>query len=314
MDRPDVLNLLAAQHWAASDRQLHELGISSAAIRRAVRSGVLARPLVGSVALPSQIGQLPTRAMLLQLGAGDERSGFISGPTAARLAGLRGMPIEPVEFTVHIRFRPEVPEWARLIRSSWPDREPRPARDDALVLASPLRMLFGLAARLPRARFNRAAEDAWHLGLVTPEAAADYLERVRRRGRAGVRAFEEWLEHVAEQRRPAESGLEQLLADLVSEARLPRPEVQHPLELRPGVEIHLDLAWPDIRLAVEPGHSWWHGGVAGQRADQDRARECAEVGWHLHQIDESAWIRRGQVVRQLRRIYRERARLFPDVA
>lgn len=314
MNDSRVLDLLAAQHWVASDRQLLDLGISEQSIRRAVRAGLLARPLIGVVVLPARIGAFETRAMALQLGLGRAREGFLSGPTAARLYGLRSMPSSPVEYTIRIQYRPIVPAWARLVRSSWPDRDERPARDDGFVLASPLRMLFGLAARLPAKRFRRAAEDAWHLGLVTPESASDYLARIRRSGRTGVARFEEWLEFVSSQRRPPQTGLEQFLVELAGEAGLPRPELQHPLPIRPGVCIHLDLAWPDIRLAVEPGHSWWHGGDAGQRADQDRARECAESGWHLHQVDESARARRADIVSQLGRIYRERARLFPEVA
>ena len=63
---------------------------------------------------------------------------------------------------------------------------------------------------------------------------------------------------------------------------------QHPLVLPSGEVIHLDLAWPDVRLAVEPGHSWWHGGDLRQRRDQDRDRACAVVGWHVVRYDESA--------------------------
>ena len=43
-------------------------------------------------------------------------------------------------------------------------------------------------------------------------------------------------------------------------AGLPEPIRQHPLLLLTGELIHLDIAWPEVRLAVEPGHSWWHGG------------------------------------------------------
>ena len=44
--------------------------------------------------------------------------------------------------------------------------------DDGLRLASPLRTLFTLAIDFNAYRFDRAAEDLWHLRLVTPDEAA----------------------------------------------------------------------------------------------------------------------------------------------
>jgi hypothetical protein len=128
-------------------------------------------------------------------------------------------------------------------------------------------------------RFQRAAEDCWHLQLVTPDDAALYLAAVRRQGRTGVRAFEHWLEHTVFRTRPSQSGFELDVLEAVLRAGLPEPARQHPLQLRSGVTVHLDLAWPPARLAVEPGHTWWHGGDAGMARDEARRRACGEVGW-----------------------------------
>ena len=130
-------------------------------------------------------------------------------------------------------------------------------------------------------RFQRAAEDCWHLQLVTPDDAADYLAAIRRQGRTGVKTFEHWLEHTSLRTRPSQSGLELDVLEAVRRAGLPEPERQFPLALRTGEVIHLDLAWPNARLGVEPGHTWWHGGDAGMRADEARRRACDEVGWHI---------------------------------
>ena len=87
-----------------------------------------------------------------------------------------------------------MPAWGRLSRTSWIE-EPRDVklRDDGLRVATPLRMLFRLARTFNDHRFERAAEDAWHRGLVTPQAAAEYLDAIRRSGKAGVLRFEGWL-------------------------------------------------------------------------------------------------------------------------
>ena len=78
------------------------------------------------------------------------------------------------------------------------------------------------------------------------------------------------------------------MLDAVRRAGLPEPERQYPVTLATGEVVHLDLAWPDAQLAVEPGHSWWHGGDLKARADFARDRACGEVGWHVMRYDESA--------------------------
>jgi hypothetical protein len=138
---------------------------------------------------------------------------------------------------------------------------------------------------------------------VSPSDAAAFLARVRRSGRRGVATFEEWLERAGTWSSPAATGLEQLLAGLARRAGLPEPVRQHPLVLLDGTTIHLDLAWPDRRLALEPGHSWWHGGDGRQRADQDRDRACGEIGWHVMRFDESVWHRQDVITGQIRRTY-----------
>lgn len=294
------------QSGVASVAQLRELGISSHAVSRAKRAGLVVTMATRVVGLAGRVDEFHARAMAIQLTAGDR--GFLSGPTAAKLMGLRRMPDQTIEFTTTEVHPITVPAWARLVRTSWGDDEERLVRADSLRVASSYRMLFGLASQLAERPFEQAAEDAWHLGLVDPVSADRYLSRIRGRGRTGVARFEKWLEKTEARTRPATTTLEQLLADLARRAGLPDPERQYPLRLATGVTIHLDLAWPSIRLGLEPGHSWWHGGDQRMRDDQDRDRSCAELGWLILRFDESVWQRRDAVVRQLRRVYADRVR------
>lgn len=308
LQRPGVIDLFGEQFWVAHVRQLAEHGVHRGSIARAVQRGTLCRVLPGIVAIPKHWDSFEGRCMVAQL-AGGPRS-FLSGMTAARLYGLRAMPPEPVLVTTHESFPRVVPSWTTLIRTSWLDDAPGPTRTDRLRVSSPPRMLFDLAARMTDERFARAAEDAWHLGLVTPEEGRRYLQRIRRSGRSGVARFERWLDAVeaSGQLRAVESGLEQLLVDLAMRAGLPQPTRQHPITLPNGRTVRLDLAWPDVRFAIEPGHSWWHGGDKGQRADQERDRACATVGWQVVRYDETVWQRRDATVGEIRSMYRARAR------
>ena len=71
-------------------------------------------------------------------------------------------------------------------------------------------------------------------------------------------------------------------------AGLPEPRRQHAVLLASGETIHLDFAWPDVLLAIEPGHSRWHAGRLKVGADYARDRACAELGWLVLRYDESA--------------------------
>jgi very-short-patch-repair endonuclease len=245
--------------------------------------------------------------MAVQLKAGG--NGFLSAWTAARIVGLRSMPERRVHFTAPADFRTGMPSWVDLHRTHWYDAEQdRYVSDDGLVVAHPMRMLFGLAAAFNQVRFERAAEDAWHCELITPDSALDYLQSHRCRGKDGVMKFERWLERTLEQDRPAQSNLERDLIQALEEVGLTTPVRQHPLVLNTGETIHIDIAWPQIQLAVEPGASWWHGGDSGQRKDQARDRACSELGWSVIRFDESMRDDLSAAAEQVARIFRQRTR------
>jgi len=291
----------------ASGQQLLALGMSRYTISRRRADGTFVPMVPAVVRLASAPVTFEAMAVALLLHCGTRS--FVSGVSAAALHGLRGMSRGHVEVTIRFRSRISRPPWATFVGSSWAirDRDVE-TRTDGITVATPLRTLFDLAATFNEHRFERAAEDAWHLGLVTPTQADEYLADIRRSGRSGVARFERWLEKTAARSRPSQSGLELDLVDLVRRLGLPEPNRQHPLVLRNGDTIHLDLAWPAVQLALEPGHSWWHGGDVRQRADQARDRACDEVGWRVIRYDEHELRDRHALGSQLRRIYNERLR------
>jgi len=307
-----ALELLGRQYWVADVGQLAAAGLSPRTIARARRAGLLVGVLPHVVRLAGAEDTFHARAMAAQLHAGGPA--FLSGPTAGRLLGLRGMPSTPVQITVPERRHLDGPPWLRHVRTSWIDPDvDMVERPDGLRVAHPLRMLFGLAGQFSQRFLERAAEDAWHLGLVRPDDAVEYLAAVRRSGRGGVSRFEMWLERVEASRRPSQSGFELDVLDAIRRAGLPEPARQYELTLATGEAIHIDLAWPDVRLGVEPGHSWWHGGDLGQRRDQARDRGCDAVGWRVIRYDEEDRKDLVAIARELAVIHRERRRaLRPD--
>ena len=257
------MQLAALQFGAIGTHQLTtELGHSMRSISRARRRGVLLDVAPGVVRLASHPETFLMRCAAVQLHT--RGIGFLSGWSAARLIGLRKMPRDPIHYTVPPSHRRTPPAWVELHVTSWYDPiDDRSAGPHDLTIASPMRMLWGLAAAFNQHRFERAAEDAWHLKLITPSAAADYLERHRCRGKDGVRRIESWLERATSQSAPSQSELERDLLDALARAGLPTPRRQHPLTLASGGVIHLDIAWPAALLAVEPGPD---GGTAATLA------------------------------------------------
>lgn len=298
-----VLHLFGRQFGVAASDQLEALGVSSWALSRARRSGIVEPVMPNIVRLAGTPDADASRRMALVLAGRDD--GCLADVTAGDLWGLRKMP--PTRHTLLVRQHRTVsaPEWARVIRTSWPD-ESMVTLADGLRVTSPLRTLFMLAGHFGPARFEHAAEDAWHRGLIHPDEARAYLAEVRRSGRRGVRRFEQWLEVVGDRSRASQSGLELDLAQALERLGLPRPHRQHPLELLNGVTIHIDLAWPPVRLGLEPGHSWWHGGNERMRQDYERDLECDLIGWRIVRFDEVQLRDIERCARQVAELYRRR--------
>ncbi|MGH9272726.1 MAG: hypothetical protein ACRDZ2_15820 [Ilumatobacteraceae bacterium] len=307
INRQDVLALFASQRWVASVDQLLELPVSRSTIDRSCRAGVIVRILPGVVMVAGAEDTFVARAMALQLAVGPDS--YISGVSAGVLYGLRNMPRRRIEITAPHGRAVVMPPWGRLEHTVWVHADRfTVVRPDGLRVSSPLMTLFRMARTFNDHRFERAAEDFWHKQLLTPEEADEFLGAVRGSGRGGVLRFERWLQRCDGRERPSQSGLELDVVEAIRRAGLPEPQRQHPLTLRSGELIHVDLAWPEVRLGVEPGHTWWHGGDLRVRADEARDRACDEIGWRIVRNEESLRNDLPGFGLQLRIIYDERRR------
>ncbi len=301
-----MLHLFGRQKGVASTAQLRQ-HVTARQMRRGVVSGLFEPELPGVKRLAGVQVDLPSRVMALSLYAGQD--GFVSGMAAARQHGVQCVPLHYLELMIRDEYAPDLPTWVTTTRTSWRVGEDRQELSDGRVVASPLRSLFRCGATCSDVRFEKIAEQMWNLQLITPHEAAAYLAIVRRQGRSGVVRFETWLEKAIERPGASQSTLEVDLAAAIRPLGIPEPQRQFPLTLPGGEVIHLDLAWPDAQLGVEPGSTFWHGGDAKVRSDHGRDRGCDEIGWRVLRFDEVELRDVRACARQVVAIYRKRKRL-----
>jgi hypothetical protein len=307
--RPDVLSIFQRQHGLAALDQLLATGVSRSSIDRARGRGAIETLLPGVFILTGTELTFSAKCIAALLYFGP--NAYLFGKTAAALHGCRGVGRE----TVHVRVPAnahvhELPRWLKARRSVWRLDGDVVTIAHGLRVSSPLRTLFDMASLVNQYRFDRIAEDLWHLKLVTPPAASVYLEHARRSGRRGVARFEAWVERTMDRPLPAQSGLELDLIDEIVGAGLPEPVRQHPLILASGELIHIDVAWPHIQFGLEPGHSWWHGGDLQVRKDYARDNACGELGWFIRRLDEEQCADRRETARLVKSLYDSRTATF----
>jgi very-short-patch-repair endonuclease len=133
-----------------------------------------------------------------------------------------------------------------------------------LPVTTPIRTLLDLAATRPRAEVERACSEALVLALVSPEQ----LDRQHGRGSATLRRI------VGDGIAPTRSELERRFLRALSEARLPRPEVNR----RVGGH-RVDFHWPGSRLVVELDGWRFHGHRLAFERDRARDVELQLAGW-----------------------------------
>jgi hypothetical protein len=82
---------------------------------------------------------------------------------------------------------------------------------------------------------------------------------------------------------PGESDLELRSLHALTGAGLPMPVQQLPVTLH-GKRYRIDLAYPDLKIAIELLGWEWHGGRAAFDADHARANDLVSIGYRLLQF------------------------------
>lgn len=117
-------------------------------------------------------------------------------------------------------------------------------------------------------------------GLTHPERLIGRHLELGGRGRPGSAGLRALLGEIDPDLMLLESDLETSLLILILEAGLPRPTLQHPVELD-GQRYRIDMAYPELRIAIEADRFAVHGTRPAFEGDRARQNRLVLAGWQV---------------------------------
>jgi hypothetical protein len=144
----------------------------------------------------------------------------------------------------------------------------------ATRVTGPARTCWDLARWLPLADAVALIDRLLCLGTVTRASLVEYLER--REGDRGWRRFQRVLSLVDGR---AESPQESRLRARLVLAGLAPPEVQFSVFSEGRFVARVDLAWPDLKIAIEYDGVWHVGSAPQMQRDRQRLNRLVAAGW-----------------------------------
>lgn len=300
---PSALAWLAAHHGVITTATLRSCGVGAKRVNRLVDLGVLRTVDRGVFVVTSTPTSLEQRCALL---CATHPSGFVTGPTAGTLTGLRRMP-RWSELHFSVRHGVHLPSVAgvRFRQTTKLPPEDRRSRADGIVVASPARLAFDLAADLLPLDHLSAVEQLIHEGRVSVEELDAIKRRLVHPGRSGSIRFVRTLGRLGGS--PVESHAELRVADALERRGVPVERQVRLVDLPNGRSVRLDLGVASIRWGVEIDVHPEHRSHEGYAADAARVRLIHLVGWQIERVTESDLDDVEQLADELARLYRRRA-------
>lgn len=265
----EVGAISGAQHGVVSHSSLRSLGFSQGSIDHRVARGRLLKLWPGTYA----VGDLAmTRHGKVMAGVLTSGEGAIaSRHTAAFLLGL--MPwLEPISITAPKRRKPKSGLTLHV--------EPIPADErtvvDGIPITAPTRTIFDLAREESVSSLRAMLDEVRRRGLPVEPAIDELLRRHPRR--PGATRLRQVLAEIESQAGVTRSVFEAEFLPFLASIGFPRPLVNHRIDC--GSDAYLvDLAWPQLLLAIElDGHAY-HSGRAALERDKRRDRKLSAIGY-----------------------------------
>jgi very-short-patch-repair endonuclease len=257
-----MLAVLARQDGLITDGQARKYGLTERTVRRRVRVGGWVRVAPGVLLAGGHPWTDRVRVRAIGMWAG--RRGVLSGPAAAWWHGMLPVAPDQIELTVRRQCGLRSRDGVQLRRRDL-DRRDIVDVDGRVVTAKPLTALETAAAVADGSAFlDRALQK--HVGF-----APLYQSYCRNLGAHGGARVAELLVATADR---ADSAAERVIVKLLRGAGITGWELGVPFG--PWT---IDVAFPDVKVAVEVDGWAWHVDVDRFRADRRKGNALARAGW-----------------------------------
>jgi very-short-patch-repair endonuclease len=262
------------QHGVISRSQARAIGLSDTAIQRRITVGLWRRIVPG---VYSTAGE-PTELMVLAA-ATLSLPAVVSHVSAARLRGLRGLPVAPPSVTVPHRLSNRFPgirvHESTDLAPAWVDQV------QGIPTTTVARTMFDLGAVVGRTLHANIVEMAVIDRAVTLDELEMVLAAIGRRGRPGTTAMRGFLDAADRSTEAVESELERRFILLIRRAGLPEPQVQAALPWRKVAVGRVDFLFPASRLIVEVDGRAWHATSKAFVRDRQRDNAAQLAGYRI---------------------------------
>jgi len=271
----ELADVFARQHGLVTIAQARAGGLTDSAIRHRVRTGQWVRVRSGVYLLVGTPESRPQAVLCAVLAAGDPA--WASHFTALSMWGYRGFDAQPLEVCVLLQRRPRV-AGVRVHRSGTLEAQERRVVDGVPVLSA-ARSLVDTSARFDDVALGSLVDDGLRRRVLTLGALHGLLRRLPMisPGRSPAR-----LERILVPRtagyHPGDSELETRVLRAIVRAGLPAPQRQHRVLVGERTYF-LDLAYPDVKVAIEVDGFDYHRDRGAFDRDRMRQNDLVGVGW-----------------------------------
>jgi Transcriptional regulator, AbiEi antitoxin len=301
----------AAQQWLSEHHDvitsaaLRSAGVGRSTTARLVRAGVLRRDHKGVFVSAASRPTLEQRCVVL---CAAHPEGFLTGPTAGMLLGLRRMPSSAaIHFSV--RHGVNLPEstGVHFRQTTVLPPEHRTVRGHGIVTGSWARLAFDLAADLRPLDHLSVLQQMLHERKLTVAELVTIERRLGHPARPGSGLFRRSLEKVVGAL-PNESHPEVVLAEALRERGIPIENQSRVIRRSNGRTARVDLAVPAIRWGIELDIHPEHRTFEGQASDAQRTRDLHVLDWQIEPVTEPDLADVAALADELANLYRSRCR------
>lgn len=278
---PAALAVFSQHHGHATVAMLQRAGVGRSRRRRLLDEHLIEPAHRGVYRLAGTSETLASRCAALSLAY---PAGFITGPTAGRLTGLRRMgTAEVIHLAVRHGSNIGPIDGVRVRQTTIIERSHIQMRADGIRIASAPRLAFDLAVDLSELDHASAVEQILAEHRCTLATLGAVGRKLVHPGRPGSSQFL----HTLGQRisgGPLESHPEVVLSRALRSRGVPVVAQVTDLRLPNGRRIRLDLAVPDIKWGIEIDAHGEHFLLEGGTNDRRRDRGCHLIGWQIERV------------------------------